>query len=85
MISPAPPCKHRPLVRGRGAKPELLGAKEDDVPRPECPRPVATVERLPGPLRLGGWGLLNCWPLKNPGKGRQRNAQGPSPWSFHSR
>lgn len=37
MISPAPPCKHRPLVRGRGAKPELLGAKEDDAPRPGVP------------------------------------------------
>lgn len=76
MISPAPPCKHHPLIRGRGAKPELLGTKEDErtgrpcVPRPGVPMSCGHRRKASGTLCLVEWGLLNCWPLKNPGKGR---------------
>lgn len=54
MISPAPPCKHRPLIRGRGAKPELLGAKEDErTRRPYIPRPGGPISC--GHRRKASW------------------------------
>lgn len=56
MISPAPLCKHRPLIRGHGAKPELLGAKEDERTGRPC------VPRLGVPMSCGHRGKASWTP-----------------------
>ena len=58
--------KNRPEHSGACVRPETLAL-----------RALPPSEGLLDPLGLAGWGLLNCLPLENPGKGRRTQAQGP--------